>query len=39
MGMTWGIKLQRVALAIGVVAALAMASGAQWIEFSSWFTW
>jgi hypothetical protein len=40
MGMTWGIKLQRFAIAFAVVAALAAASGAFWVEsFSDWFGW
>lgn len=39
MGMTWGIKLQRFALAFAVVAALAAASGAFWVESFSWFGW
>ena len=30
MGMTWSFKVQRVAFALGVVAVLAMASGADW---------
>ncbi len=39
MGMTWGFKLQRFAIAFAVVAALAAASGAYWIETLSWFGW
>jgi hypothetical protein len=31
--MTWGFKFQRVTFAIVVVGALALASGANWIEF------
>ncbi len=38
MGMTWGIKIQRVAFALAVVATLAVASGADWVEFFS-FSW
>jgi hypothetical protein len=30
--MTWGIKFQRVAFAMAFVAALALASGAGWVE-------
>ena len=30
--MTWGIKVRRVALAMAFVAALALASGANWAE-------
>ena len=37
--MTWGIKLQRVVVAVTVVAALAVASGAFWIESFSLFSW
>jgi hypothetical protein len=32
MGMTWKTKVQRVTFAVVVVGALAMASGADWIE-------
>ena len=32
MGMTWKFKAQRVAFALVVVGALAMASGASWFE-------
>ena len=30
--MTWQLKVQRVAFALAVVGALAMASGANWVE-------
>jgi len=33
MGMTWKVKVSRVAFALTVVAALAMASGAAWINW------
>jgi hypothetical protein len=33
MGMTWGIKVQRVVFALAAVAALALASGADWLDF------
>ena len=36
MGMTWGIKLQRFVVAFAVVAALAVASGAFWVESIDW---
>jgi hypothetical protein len=36
MGMTWKTKVQRVTFAVAVVGALAMASGANWID---WFRW
>jgi hypothetical protein len=39
MGMTWGIKLQRFALVLAILAALAVASGAFWVEDFSWFGW
>ena len=31
--MTWGIKVQKVAFALAVVAALALASGADWVDW------
>ena len=34
MGMTWRMKVQSVAFALVVVAALALAAGADWIEWS-----
>jgi hypothetical protein len=38
MGMTWGIKVQKVAFALAVVAALALASGADWVDwFGGWW--
>jgi hypothetical protein len=40
MGMTWQFKVQRVAFAMAVVGALAMASGAGWFEdLFSWLGW
>jgi hypothetical protein len=40
MGMTWKFKVQRVAFALLVVGALAMASGANWFNFNDWlFGW
>ena len=37
MGMTWGIKVQKVAFALAVVASLALAAGADWVDaFCSW---
>ena len=32
MGMTWGIKVQKVAFALAIVAAIALASGADWVD-------
>jgi hypothetical protein len=37
--MTWRIKVQRVAFALGVVAALAVASGADWYDMYCGFYW
>jgi len=39
--MIWGIKLQRAAFALVVVAGLALASGANWADVLSWlgFGW
>ena len=31
--MTWGINVRRVTFAVGLVAALALASGANWVEW------
>jgi hypothetical protein len=41
MGMTWKFKAQRVAFALAIVAALALAAGANWYteEFFSWIGW
>ena len=35
--MTWGIKVQKVAFALAVVAALALAVGADWIDAGGLF--
>ena len=37
MGMTWKFKVQRGVFAVGIVAALAMASGANWFGLGSDF--
>jgi hypothetical protein len=37
--MTWGIKIQRVAFALAVVAALALAAGADWVDLLSGMSW
>jgi hypothetical protein len=41
MGMTWGIKVQRVAFGLAVVGALALATGADWIDggFCAFLFW
>jgi hypothetical protein len=38
MGMTWKFKAQRAAFALAIVAALAMATGANWFTdfFYGW---
>jgi hypothetical protein len=33
--MTWGIKVQKVAFALAVVAVLALAAGANWTDLAS----
>jgi hypothetical protein len=35
--MTWRIKVVQVVFAVGVLAALALASGADFIELGWWF--
>jgi hypothetical protein len=38
--MTWGIKVQRLATALTVIGALALASGANWVDwFNFFFCW
>jgi hypothetical protein len=38
--MTWGIKAQRMAFGLTVIGALALASGANWIDIFNWlFSW
>jgi len=39
MGMTWGIKVGKVASVLAVVGALALASGADWINAFARFSW
>ncbi len=36
MGMTWKLKVSRVAVALAIVAALAVASGANWVD--NWYS-
>ena len=38
MGMTWGIKVQKVAFALALVAAIAFAVGADWTD-QGWANW
>ncbi len=35
--MTWRLKVQGVVVAVLVLGALALAAGADWINFSAWF--
>ena len=37
MGMTWNSNVQRGAIALGMLAALAMASGADYFDIASRF--
>jgi len=39
MGMTWGIKVQKVAFALAVVVAVALAAGADWTDLASFGGW
>ena len=39
MGMTWGTKIRGVAIALAVVACVALASGADWINIFAGFSW
>jgi hypothetical protein len=39
MGMTWKSRVHRGVFALGIVAALAMASGADWFDFCRGFFW
>ncbi len=34
--MTWGIKVWRITFAVAFVALLALASGANWVEWELW---
>lgn len=37
LGMTWRSKVQGVAIAVLIVGAVALAAGADWINYSAWF--
>jgi len=37
--MTWGFKFQRVAFALVVMGALALASGANWVNVCYLLSW
>jgi len=40
MGMTWGARVRGLVVVVATLGALALASGADWIEFLSYFgTW
>ncbi len=39
MGMTWGTKVRSVAITLAVVAALALASGADWVTAFARLAW
>ena len=39
MGMTWGSKVRGVAFVLGVVAAVALASGADWVTAFAGLAW
>jgi hypothetical protein len=39
MGMTWQWRVQRGVFALGIVAALAVASGADWFDILWGFFW
>ena len=37
--MTWGVKAQRVAFSLTVIGLLALASGANWLDWCYWLLW
>ena len=37
--MTWGFKVQRLAFALVVLGALALASGANWVDLDNLLSW
>jgi len=37
--MTWQIKVVRVVFAVGSLVALALASGANYMDFAVWWFW
>jgi hypothetical protein len=39
LGMTWGVKFQRVAFSLMVLGLLALASGANWLDAACWLDW
>ena len=39
LGMVWGMKVKHVAYGLAVLACLALASGANWTDAVSWFSW
>ena len=39
MGMTWGTKVRSLTFVLAVVAALALASGADWVTAFAGMSW
>jgi hypothetical protein len=39
MGMTWRVRVRALILVVGAMAALAVASGADYIDLGGWFCW
>ena len=37
MGMTWRLKVQGVVLSLMILGVLALAAGADWINYSAWW--
>jgi hypothetical protein len=39
MGMTWRVRVRGLVIVVASLAALAIASGADYVEFFNWFCW
>jgi|GEM_PF-4611806 len=39
MGMTWRVRVRGLAIALGLLAALALASGADYVEYFCSLNW
>jgi hypothetical protein len=39
MGMTWRVRIRGLVIVVASLAALAIASGADYVEFVNWFSW
>jgi hypothetical protein len=39
MGMTWTVRVRGLVVAFAVLAALAIASGADWTDSFNWLSW